>query len=234
MPLLPQRIAILRSAGSILSEPSTTPLALLSSAKNSAASLVNLLTTHIDSFNDTHPHPSTNKQLFFHKRAQILVADLYAAFNNTSYGHFSDIHSLTMFADYRVPQMLHTLGCLWYSPRLEGRIKRKEVISSGESGEVEIRGCSIWCVELIGREIERRFGGVIEIDVVDGEAGVDEEGKQRMKKEKVKVNAVLIDFLLYDVAKEKEQDGGGVDGAVLREEKAGMRLPHHRTRSIWY
>jgi hypothetical protein len=36
-----------------------------------------------------------------------------------------------------------------------------------------------------------------------------------------KVNAILIDFFLYDKMKERELAG---------EEK----LPHHRTRSIWY
>lgn len=36
-----------------------------------------------------------------------------------------------------------------------------------------------------------------------------------------KVNAILIDFFLYDTAKELELAG---------EEQ----MPHHRTRSIWY
>ncbi|KAK5013928.1 hypothetical protein LTR16_002427, partial [Cryomyces antarcticus] len=56
-----------------------------------------------------------------------------------------------------------------------------------------------------------------------------------------KINAILIDFFLYDVAKERERElerkrqlggeGGeeGTDGEEEREE-----MPHHRTRSIWY
>lgn len=35
------------------------------------------------------------------------------------------------------------------------------------------------------------------------------------------VNAILIDFFLYDTVKERELSG---------EEQ----IPHHRTRSIWY
>jgi hypothetical protein len=35
------------------------------------------------------------------------------------------------------------------------------------------------------------------------------------------INAVLIDFYLYDTAKEMEASGAEV-------------FPHHRTRSIWY
>jgi hypothetical protein len=36
-----------------------------------------------------------------------------------------------------------------------------------------------------------------------------------------KINAILIDFFLYDLAKEKEREEADV-------------IPHHRTRSIWY
>jgi hypothetical protein len=228
MPLLAERISILRSAGTILSNPSTTPTALINSASHSASRLVNTLTSTIASFNDAHAFSS--REVKIHKRAQILVADLWAAFNGTSYGSFDDIHTLTMFADYRVPQMLHTLGCLWYSPRLEGRIKRKEAIESGETMELEVRGCSIWCVELLRREIERRFGGEMEVEVA-------EEGTDEKVKKMVKVNAVLIDFLLYDVAKEWEKESEVDDGEgkqKFEEGEKGFRLPHHRTRSIWY
>ena len=34
-----------------------------------------------------------------------MVADLWAAFRGRSYGAFADIDSITMFADYRVPQV---------------------------------------------------------------------------------------------------------------------------------
>jgi len=57
-------------------------------------------------------------------------------------------------------------------------------------------GCAIWCVELLRREILKRHP-------------------------KAKVNAILIDFFLYDTIKEREVEG--------QEE-----IPHHRTRSIWY
>ena len=154
-----------------------------------------------------------------HKRAQILVADLWACFNGKSFGQFDDIGTLTMFADYRVPQMLQSLGCLWYSPRLEGRIKRREVLASGENVEIEIRGCSIWCVELIQREIKKKF----ESEVAVWKA--ERDGRE--------VNAVLVDYLLYDIAKEKEKEHAKeVDGE--QGEGHAMGLPHHRTRSIWY
>lgn len=130
------------------------------------------------------------------KRPQILVADIWAAFNGESYGRFTDIDSITMFADYRVPQMLHSLHCLSYSPPLETAIRAGQSLEVGGGWEVQLRGCSIWNVELIRREIVK----------VHPEA---------------QVNAILIDFFLYDLAKEREKDG--VEA-----------IPHHRTRSIWY
>lgn len=174
------------------------PATIISRANGSAAALVNLLVDHFPNFRDSTPFHGREVRLY--KRAQILVADLWACFNGRSYGAFDDIGVLTMFADYRIPQMLQGLHCLLYSPRLEGRIKRLQRLEPGEAMEVEIRGCSIWCVELLRREIERRH-----------------------PEAKGKVNAVLIDFLLYDTCKEMEARGEVDD-----------MLPHHRTRSIFY
>jgi hypothetical protein len=74
------------------------------------------------------------------KRAQICVADLWAAFDAESFGEFHDIDKITMFADYRVPQILNSLGCLWYSPALESIIRNKQLIESGHRWEIQLRG----------------------------------------------------------------------------------------------
>lgn len=127
---------------------------------------------------------------------KLIGADLWACFNGQSHGDFDDINELTMFADYRVPVTLTTLHCLQFAPKLEAHIKAHQAIPSGSPWECQIRGASIWCIEMIRREILRKHPGA-------------------------NVNAVLIDFYLYDTAKEMESKGA--EG-----------LPHHRTRSIWY
>lgn len=181
----------------------------------------------------------------FYKRAQILVADIWACFNNKSYGHFTDINSITMFADYRVPVILHTLSCITYSPPLTSHIHHKKHLPSGHTWEIQLRGASIWCVEMIKRYIESRH---------PESRGI--------------VNSILIDFYLYDTAKEMEESlrkhkeleqhrekvessmaggqilkipvthsgkGKGIDNWEERESKEkGMMIPHHRTRTIWY
>ncbi|KAK0343130.1 hypothetical protein LTR91_021964 [Friedmanniomyces endolithicus] len=178
--------------------PDTSIIRLIEQANHSAGKLVNLLAQHFACFGDETRFDG--RKVRFLKRAQIFVADLWAAFNGTGYGAFDDIECLTMFADYRVPQMLHTLGVLSYSPPLLYRLRDQNEIPSGHSWEVQLRGCSIWAVELIRREIVRQHP--------------EAEGV---------VKAVLIDFFLYDLAKERERGVGG-----------GLEVPHHRTRSIWY
>ena len=53
-----------------------------------------------------------------YKRVQILVADIWACFEGKGIGEFTDIDSITMFADYRVPQILVHLGAMRYSDKL--------------------------------------------------------------------------------------------------------------------
>ncbi|KAH7096080.1 hypothetical protein FB567DRAFT_486847 [Paraphoma chrysanthemicola] len=195
IPLFDERVRCLREAGQILEEEfDSSVVTLIEDAKGSAAGLVNLLAEKFPCFRDEGTFE--RKKVRFLKRAQILVADLWAAFEGEGYGEFNDIDKITMFADYRIPQMLHSLGMMWYCPPLENKLRRLELIESGHPWEMQIRGCSIWGVELLRREILKL-------------------------KPDAKVNAILIDFFLYDQAKEKERDEAEV-------------IPHHRTRSIWY
>lgn len=113
-------------------------MVLIEDAKNSAAGLVNLLAEKFACFSDEGTFE--RKKVRFLKRAQIFVADLWAAFDGEGYGEFNDIDKITIFADYRIPQMLHSLGVMWFCPSLEAKIRRLEVIESGHTWEMQIRG----------------------------------------------------------------------------------------------
>ncbi|KAI9687725.1 MAG: hypothetical protein M1822_001805 [Bathelium mastoideum] len=195
IPLIDERLACLHEAGKVLHDHFGGSVAeLIRRADGSSAALVNLLAEYFPCFRDESRFE--RRSVKFYKRAQIFVADVWAAFNEDHFGKFHDIEKLTMFADYRIPQMLHMLGCLSYSPPLESHIRSVKLLEPGHSWEIQLRGCSIWCVEQIRREILRNNPAA-------------------------QVNAILIDFFLYDTIKELEKDG---------EEE----IPHHRTRSIWY
>ncbi|TGZ82411.1 hypothetical protein EX30DRAFT_184669 [Ascodesmis nigricans] len=195
MPMLKERIECLREAGEILCERYDGKFTnMIECADQSAAALVLALADDFPCFRDEHDFE--RRRVNIYKRAQILVADLWACFDGESYGTFHDIDNITMFADYRVPVILHSLHCIQYSPKLEAHIKDKKDIPSGSSWELQLRGATIWTVECIRREIKRLHP-------------------------ESKINAILIDFYLYDTAKEMQRIG--VD-----------MIPQHRCRSIWY
>lgn len=140
IPLLSERISCLREAGRVLyTSFSCSPTVLVQSANGSAARLVNVLAREFSCFNDVvgYENRSTVKLM---KRAQIFVADIWAAFDGQGIGKFVDVDKITMFADYRVPQVLNALGCLWYAPGLERRIKEGELFEPGDRMEVQMRG----------------------------------------------------------------------------------------------
>lgn len=62
----------------------------------SAAGLVNLLAENFECFRDETVFQGRKVRLY--KRAQILVADLWACFNGEDFGEFEDIDKITMFA----------------------------------------------------------------------------------------------------------------------------------------
>ena len=80
----------------ISTAPDFSVVRLIEKADHSAGKLVNLLAKHFPAFRDETRFDGKKVRLL--KRAQILVADLWAAFGGTGCGEFSDIDSLTMFA----------------------------------------------------------------------------------------------------------------------------------------
>jgi hypothetical protein len=76
-----------------------------------------------------------------------------------------------------------------------------EMLSYGDKQEVEIRGCTLWCVELI-RDC------LLELIEKNGEKPNEE------------INSVLLDYYLWDYARDHREDM--------------KRIPFHRTRCIYY
>lgn len=96
--------------------PDMTVIRLVEKAGHSAGKLVNLLGKHIPAFLDETRFEGRRVRLM--KRAQIFVADLWAAFNGTSYGDFHDIRHLTMFAGaYMIRRSDLAVARLTRSPR---------------------------------------------------------------------------------------------------------------------
>jgi len=156
------------------------------------------------------------RTVFFWKRAQILTAETWAAFSPPAAGGTEPPHplfprgiaQLTMFADYRVPQVLHHLRLLTYAPALVRKLRAREMFASGVAREeIAIRAASIVAFERVAAALRAAADG----------------GEDRA------VSSVLIDFFLWDLAKRIEEGEDRIEGV-----KTQPMLPAHRTRSIWY
>jgi hypothetical protein len=157
IPLLPLRVQNLRELGNglIAEFPDRNPVTeLIESCHRSAAALVERVTMLFTSFNDVATYDGL--RVWFHKRAQILVADLHGAFGGAGLGAFDDLAVLTAFADYKVPQVLCRFGVISYDAELAARIDARELIPAGSPEEIEIRAATVWACELLRRSLSER------------------------------------------------------------------------------
>ncbi|MDQ4078960.1 MAG: queuosine salvage family protein [Chloroflexota bacterium] len=148
IPLLGQRVALLREVGAVLSARWQGQAAnLIRAADHSASDLVALATAEFPGFRDHAIYQGW--PIYLYKRAQILAGDLWGSFDGQGLGRFDDIDQLTMFADYRVPQLLRGEGILEYNTRLASIVDLCRELPSGSDLEIEIRAASIHAVELL-------------------------------------------------------------------------------------
>uniref|UniRef100_A0A915DHA5 Queuosine 5'-phosphate N-glycosylase/hydrolase n=1 Tax=Ditylenchus dipsaci TaxID=166011 RepID=A0A915DHA5_9BILA len=156
IPLLEERCTAIRQAGKILSEKFDGSFynCVLQCNQN-AQSLLKLIVENFESFRDFANFK--NQRVSLLKRAQILVSDIHGCLRSKANpaGDFNDIGSLTMFADYRVPQALAFLGVLKYSEKLLSILKINPFLKNGSEEEVVIRGNSIYACDKIAEEVER-------------------------------------------------------------------------------
>jgi hypothetical protein len=154
IPLLDARLANLREAGVALRDRwSGSFRAPIVAAGGSAPALLREVVMALASFDDRTVY--RGETVHFHKRAQILIADLHGALGGEGLGAFHDLDTLSAFADYKVPQMLRRFGILWYAPDLEQAVRAYEMIPSGDEREVEIRAATIWAVEFLRHALDR-------------------------------------------------------------------------------
>ena len=162
-------------------------LNVVKQAMNSAAKLVDLMVAHFPGFRDQAVWK--NRQVFFYKRAQIFVGDVWAAYGRQllPFGEqdhdrpaaFYDMGKLTMFADYRVPQQLRADKLLIVAPELSSAIEAGTEIAPGSEEEVELRAGTVMAVEQL-RDVMVSLGGSVTSVELDwllwglGEASKDE------------------------------------------------------------
>lgn len=166
IPLLKERVHILKEVGSIVTQKYAGDFSnILKKANGDAMELLKLIIITFASFNDTSSHK--NKTIYFYKRAQLLVSDIYQIFNGNGYGNLRNIDQLTACADYKLPMILRKLGILSYSPELARKIDNKIELQHGSEEEVEIRASTIWANELIKQKLKKKILAIDSIHIND-------------------------------------------------------------------
>jgi hypothetical protein len=155
IPLFAERLANAREAGRVLLAHYDGQFArAVEAAGGNAIALARRIIRDFSSFNDVTTYDGA--EVRFYKRAQICVADIHGIFAGERWGRLSDLDQLTVFADYKLPQLLRHEGILVYSADLAARVDRLELLPPGSPEEVEIRAATIWAGELLRRALGAR------------------------------------------------------------------------------
>jgi len=156
IPMFEQRLRILREVGGVLvREYESRPTNVIRSARNRASELVRILVETFHSFDDAAQ--LDGDRVAFHKRAQLAAAMLYERFDGEGWGALEGIEHLTVYADYKLPQVLRRMGIMRYSEDLAAKVDRREELPAGSREEVEIRVATVWAGERLRRGLAIRF-----------------------------------------------------------------------------
>lgn len=186
IPMIEERLEILHQTGKILMEKfGGSYLNCVKASEKSAVKLMHLVVENFPSYRDEGVFQG--KKVAFYKRAQILVGDTWGVLEGKGDGCFYDIDKITMFADYRIPQALVHFGTMRFSEELLKKLKEGWLFQNGDREEMEIRGCSIWAVELVCEYLRELF----------------EKKGEKMSNE---INPVLIDHFLWDYARDYREE----------------------------
>lgn len=187
IPLIQQRFESLHEVGKVLLEKYDGRFEnVIKAADKSAVRLLELIVEEFPCFRDQAEF--AGKRVSILKRAQILVGDIWCCYSAKGLGYFHDIDKITMFADYRIPQVLVHFGSLEYTKELLDFLKTDTILENGDPREVEIRGASIYIIE----------------EVRDAVVKLLKEQHPEISQDNV--NSVVIDQYLWDYRRKHNAD----------------------------
>ncbi len=129
--------------------------------------LLDYIVSNFPSFNDISTYK--NQQVYFYKRATLLVRDLYEV-SQTVKKNIKNINNLLGCADYGIPRTFRYYGILKYSSELSYLVDNRKLIPHDSEYEVEIRANMLYALEII---------------------------KEELNKNNIKTNSVLLDNLIW-------------------------------------
>jgi len=136
---------------------------------------------------------------------------MWGAFGGQGLGRFDDIDALTCFADYRLPQLLASLGILVYSAELAAAVHALQPLLAGSAAEVQLRAATVQAVEVMRAAAAQAVGSLV--------TGARDSTNETVDCEPLSaVSAFQLDWILWERGE-----------ALL-----ASLPPHHRTLMIFY
>jgi hypothetical protein len=173
MPMLKERVMSLREVGNFLSSGKFDEFLRLTARAQDPLSAVNFLAESL---------PLWGRDPFL-KRAQLFLAFLYGRFQRDPRFplHLKSSEALTIFADYRVPQALISLGIMKVGDELMAKLQSRTPLEVDSLEESELRAASVLAGDLLAKNMNER-----------GAWGF--------------VSALHVDFLLWSLPRKKSKD----------------------------
>ena len=138
-----ERTRLMREVGNVLhTRFSDKAVRLLEESNNDASTLVSLVAKEFPGFRDSTIYKG--RQVFFYKRAQIVVGDMHGMCNC-----ITGLEKITGFADYRIPQVLLGWDVLDIEESLKEQILQKKEIACGSEEEIEMRCTVLSAIRII-------------------------------------------------------------------------------------
>lgn len=148
IPLLVERHAFLQETARVLIKRfGGNAENLLKEATYDAAGIAHLLVDYFPSFRDISVWKGN--EVFLLKRAQIYPYDASLVLGSPIHG----TEKLTIFPDYKLPQILRHHNVLVYDRSLAKRVDSKQEIPRDSQEELEIRVATIWICEMLAAKL---------------------------------------------------------------------------------
>lgn len=154
--LIEQRLDILRAGARFIHQKyENSVFNLCEESDFDVIKMINLLVEELSYFQDQGVIDGL--KIDYLKKAQLLASDIdhcLRIFKNSK--QMNGVEHLIGCADYKLPQVLHSLGILEYSPELSSKIRSKHVFHSDGIEENELRCAVLVCIDLIFQQVNQK------------------------------------------------------------------------------
>lgn len=163
IPLLEERYKIVYDISKAINEKMNGNFYNFIRNVNNDEELFNIIINNFPSFKDSSIYKE--QEIYFYKLAQLVTSDILAM-KRIKENINVDITHLVGCADYKIPQILRSLGILEYSEELSNLVDNKMIIEKNSVYEIEIRALMIVSIDLIYKELKGRVDKIVINDVL--------------------------------------------------------------------